>query len=65
MVPTTCERAAGSATKGVATSDASAQAYRREEESAVRPVVKARPPFSFIQRSCSAMSARVATAGVL
>ena len=44
IVPTTCERAAGSATNGVAYVDASAQPYSRADESAVRATAQSRPP---------------------
>ncbi|SKV21644.1 Uncharacterised protein [Mycobacteroides abscessus subsp. abscessus] len=44
MVPTTCERCAGSATNGVVYDVASAQEYSREAESAVRLVAQSRPP---------------------
>ena len=44
MVPTTCERCAGSATNGVVNDVASAQEYSRDAESAVRLVAQSRPP---------------------
>ena len=65
IVPTTCERCAGSATNGVANGDFSAQAYSRDDESAVRAVVQSSPPWASIQSTCSASRNRVATAGVL
>src|SRR5437773_10106974 len=45
IVPTTCDRWAGSATNGVAYGDFSAHVYRRDDDSAVRAVVQARPPW--------------------
>src|SRR6516225_1357938 len=65
IVPTTCERWAGSATNGVAYGDFSAHVYRRDDESAVRAVVQARPPWASIHATCSASSSKVATDGVL
>ena len=41
---TTAERSSDRATKGVAKDDASAHAYTREEESAVRAVIASSPP---------------------
>src|SRR5665811_1607299 len=60
IVPTTWLRAAGSVTKGVAQSRASAQPYRCAEDSAVRAVAQARPPCASIQSTCSASITRVA-----
>ena len=65
IVPTTLDRAAGSATNGDANSAASAHRYRRAAESAQRPVVHSRPPLPSIQSSCSASRNSVAMAGVL
>src|SRR5690606_32095076 len=48
MVPTTCERCAGSVTYGVAKELDSAHEYRREDESRVRLTVQSRPPLAFI-----------------
>ena len=44
MVPTTCERSAGSATNGVANVGLSAHEYSRCDESAVRLTAQSRPP---------------------
>ena len=41
---TTAERSSDRATNGVANDDASAHAYTREEESAVRAVIASSPP---------------------
>src|SRR6516225_6557204 len=65
IVPTTGDRCAGSATNGVAYGTFSAQVYSREDESAVRPAAQSRPPSRSIHSTCSAISSRVATAGVL
>ena len=65
MVPTTCDRSAGSATNGVAYADASAHEYSRCDESAVRLTAQSRPPLPSIQSSCSAISTSVPIAGVL
>ena len=62
---TTAERSSGRATNGVANDDASAHAYTREEESAVRAVIASSPPWPFIQRSCASSMTSVASAGVL
>ncbi len=65
IVTTTCERAAGSVTNGMATGDLSAQLYRMPEEAAVRSVVQTMPPWPSIQSTWSASSTSVASAGVL
>src|ERR1700745_3782273 len=65
IVPTTGDRWAGSATNGVAYGDFSAHVYRREDESAVRAMAQASPPWPSIHSTCSASSSRVATDGVL
>ena len=65
IVPTTSERLAGSATKGVVYSAPSAQPYRCPEDSRVRATHPSSPPPSSIQRIWSASRNRVATAGVL
>src|ERR1700712_4758528 len=65
MVPTTCDRSAGSLTNGVAYSEASAQEYSRCDESAVRLTAQSRPPLPLSQSSCSAISINVPIAGVL
>jgi hypothetical protein len=65
MVPTTAERFAGSATNGVAQSRASAHSYRWPDDAWLRFTHQSSPPDPFIQRSWSANSSRVATAGVL
>src|SRR6185437_5212737 len=65
MVPMTWERLAGSVTNGVAYFDSSAHAYRRVEESFVRAVDQARPPWPLIHFSCSLRRKRVDRAGVL
>ena len=52
-------------TNGVANSLASAQSYRREDESAVRAVAQSRPPLLFSHSIWLAKSSRVASAGVL
>ena len=54
-----------SATKGVVYAVRSAHAYRRLLLSVVRFTAQSRPPWSLIQRTWSASSARVPTAGVL
>src|SRR5690606_40657282 len=64
-VPTTCERSDGSATNGVAYSDASAHSYRREDESFVRATAQSRPPLLLSHSIWLANSSRVASAGVL
>src|SRR3954447_13138246 len=65
IVPMTWERLAGSVTNGVACLDSSAQLYRRVEESFVRAVDHASPPWPLIHSSCSLRRKRVARAGVL
>src|SRR6478609_156199 len=65
MVPTTCERSSGLATKGCAKEDFSAQEYRIEEDSAVRATAQSRPPWPFSHSSWSASRKRVVMAGVL
>src|SRR3712207_3728718 len=64
-VPTTSERCAGSATKGVAYSDFSAQPYSRFDDSVVRATAPDSPPRDSSQRIWSASRNSVATAGVL
>src|SRR5882757_5758597 len=65
MVPTTRERASGSATYGVAYSDFSAHVYSRVLESVVRATLHSRPPWLLIQSVCSAIRNSVASDGVL
>src|SRR5690242_10583448 len=65
IVPMTCERLAASVTNGVACLLSSAQLYRRVEESLVRAVDHARPPWPLIHSSCWFSRKRVARAGVL
>ena len=65
MVATTCERAAGSATKGAAYETESAHAQRRPEESAVRLAAHESPPCALSHSTWLAMRASDATAGVL
>ena len=64
IVTTTGERSAGSATKGVATSDASAQSYSAPDDSRVRASAQARPPLPRIHCSCSSSRNSVVSAGV-
>src|SRR5664279_2664832 len=65
IVPTTSERAEGSATKGEVYAVASAHAYSRLELSVVRFTAQSRPPWSLIQLIWLDSSASVETAGVL
>ena len=65
MVPTTCDRNAGSVTNGVVYDDASAHEYSRCDESAVRLTAQSRPPLASSQSSCSANRTSVPIAGVL
>src|SRR5690242_14757217 len=65
IVPTTADRFAGSATKGVAYEDFSAQPYKIDEDSLVRETHQSRPPRLFIHSTWSASRNSVASAGVL
>ena len=65
IVPTTGLRSAGSVTNGVAYAAASAQPYRRPEESAVRLAAQSSPPEASSHSTWLASSHSVATAGVL
>ena len=65
IVPTTSERAAGSATKGEAYAVVSAHSYSRLELSVVRFTAHSSPPWSLIQLIWLDSRASVETAGVL
>ena len=62
IVPTTSERAAGSATNGEVYAVASAHSYSRLELSVVRFTAQSSPPDSLIQPIWLASRARVETA---
>ena len=63
IVTTTGERSAGSATKGVANADASAQSYSACDDSCVRASAHCSPPLPLIQSSCDSSSASVVMRG--